>query len=287
LPRRRTVDHPGAFHHVIVRGAGRHDIFRDDEDRAAYCDRLSVVVPEHGAACLAWALMPNHVHLVVRTGARPLAQIMQRVGTRYSRYFNERHDRVGHLLQGRYHAIPVIDDAQLATLIRYVHANPLRAGIVGSLAELARHRWTGHAALIGRAPAMPFHDTRAALDLFSERLVFARASVRELMGSTSGAELAEKPWDTDVAPAAKREDPCTPADPARALAELIARVCTSQCVCEADLCSGSRRRPVSRARAVVAVVAVHELGVSLAETARTLGVSRQALWQTLERERRR
>lgn len=272
---------------MIVRGAGRHDIFRDDDDRVAYCDRLSAVVFDYGASCLAWALMPNHVHLVMRTGARPLAQVMHRVGTRYSRYFNERHGRVGHLQQGRYHAIAVSDDAQLATLIRYVHANPLRAGLVGSLDELARHRWTGHAALIGRGPAMPFHDTRAALELFSERMASARASVRELMSGARDSERADEPRNADAPVAADRQEQCAPAEPGRALAELVARVCESHCVCEAALRGGSRRRPVSRARAVVASVAARELGVSLAEAARTLGVSRQALWRTVERERRR
>lgn len=231
--------------------------------------------------------MPNHVHLVVRTGARPLAQVMQRVGTRYSRYFNQRHGRVGHLLQGRYHAIAVTNDAQLATLIRYVHANPLRAGLVASLDELASHPWTGHAALIGVGPARPFHDTRAALALFSERMATARASVRELMSGTSGTEVEVEPRDGEVAAAARTEDWCVPANPARALAELIARVCESRGICEADLRSGSRSRSVCRARAVVASVAARELGLSLAESARALGVSRQALWRIVERERGR
>jgi REP element-mobilizing transposase RayT len=85
VPRRPRIDHPGAYHHVIVRGVDRREIFRDDADRVAYCDQLSLVFPEDGAMCLAWALMPNHVHLAVRTGPRPLARVMHRVGTRYGR----------------------------------------------------------------------------------------------------------------------------------------------------------------------------------------------------------
>ncbi len=151
LPRRLEIDHAGAFHHVIVRGVDRRDIFRDDADRVAYCERLSLVFLEDGASCLAWALMPNHVHLLVRTGRRPLSRVMHRVGTRYGRYFNDRHGRVGYLFQGRYHAIAVADDEYLMTLVRYVHSNPLRAGLVASVDELDRHRWSGHAALVGRA----------------------------------------------------------------------------------------------------------------------------------------
>jgi REP element-mobilizing transposase RayT len=272
---------------VIVRGVDRRDIFRDDVDRVAYCDQLSRVFPEDGASCLAWALMPNHVHLVVRTGPRPLARVMHRMGTRYGRYFNDRYGRVGHLFQGRYKAIGVEHDEYLMTLVRYVHANPLRAGLVASVDELDRHRWTGHAALVGCAAAAPFHDTREALRLFDENEVVARASVRALMRCADQAPGAEHEVegaksDPVVAPV----EPSREVDPALALTKLIARVCTAQRIPEAELRMGSRCRPVSLARATIAYLAFHHLGVSLADTARLLGVSRQALWARLEDGRR-
>ena len=272
---------------MIVRGVDRRDIFRDDADRVAYCELLARVFPEDGASCLAWALMPNHVHLVVRTGPRPLARVMHRVGTRYGRYFNDRYGRVGHLFQGRYKAIGVEHDEYLMTLVRYVHANPLRAGLVASADELDRHRWTGHAALVGCAAAAPFHDTREALRLFDENEVVARASVRALMRCADEAPDAEHEVegaksDPVVAPV----EPSREVDPALALTKLIARVCTAQRIPEADLRSGSRCRPVSLARATIAYLAFHDLGVSLADTARLLGVSRQALWARLEHGRR-
>jgi REP element-mobilizing transposase RayT len=283
LPRRPRVDHPGAFHHVIVRGVDRRDIFRDDADRIAYCERLSLVLPEDGAICVAWALMPNHAHLAVRTGPRPLARVMQRVGTRYGRYFNERYGRVGYLFQGRYHAIAVADDAYLMTLVRYVHANPLRAGLVASVDELDRYPWTGHAALVGCAAAAPFHDTREALRLFDENEAVARASLRSLMhctDQTMDAEHEVKGAKGD--PVASPVESSCEADPAVALMDLIARVCAIQCVPEAELRRGSRNRPVSLARATIAYLAFHDLGVSLAEVARQLGVSRQSLWERMD-----
>ena len=286
MPRRPRIDFPGAFHHVIVRGVDRRDIFRDDADRAAYCDQLARIFPEDGAACLAWALMPNHVHLVVRTGARPLARVMHRVGTRYGRYFNDRHGRVGYLFQGRYHALAVADDAYLATLVRYVHANPLRAGLVATVEELDRHRWTGHAALIGRASAAVFHDARNALRLFDENEAIARASVRALMRcgdeASEAAEAARDVVDSKGDPAAMPVESQVDFDPAQKLAEVIARVCTVQRISEQDLRSGSRCRAVSRARATVAYLAFHELGVSIAEVARQVGVTRQALWERMD-----
>ena len=283
MPRRPRIDFPGAFHHVIVRGVDRREIFCDDADRAAYCDQLSLVFPEDGATCLAWALMPNHVHLAVRTGPRPLARVMHRVGTRYGRYFNQRHARVGYLFQGRYKAIAVADDEYLMTLVRYVHSNPLRAGLVASVDELDRHRWTGHAAMVGLAAAAPFHDVREALRLFGENAALARATVRALMQCADEAPAAEKEvGEEERDPAAAPVAPWREVDPARALAELVARVCANQRIAEAELRSGARRRPVSLARATIAYLAFHELGLSVAEVARQLGVSRQALWARLE-----
>jgi len=287
VPRRRTTDHPGAFHHVMIRGAGRHDIFRDDDDRVAYRDRLSLVFLDDGARCLAWALMPNHVHLVVRTGARPLARVMHRLGTRYSRYFNDRHGRSGHLFQGRYRAIPVASDAQLATLVRYVHANPVRAGLVASIDELARYQWTGHAALVGRASAALFHDTGAALQLFDDRIGMARASLLELMSDSDESRAMERdPHATDVEAVVTPPYAPPSLDSESSMNQVITRVCHAQGVRERELREGSRRRPVSRARATIAYVALHELGVPVAETARLLGVSRQTLWLRLENGRR-
>ncbi len=270
---------------MIVRGVDRREIFRDDADRAAYCDRLSVVLPEDGATCFAWALMPNHVHLAIRTGARPLARVMHRVGTRYGRYFNERHGRVGYLFQGRYKAIAIADDAYLATLVRYVHRNPLRAGIVASLDELDHHRWTGHPALVGYARAEPFHDVRESLLLFGESETMARASVRELMLCAEDDPEAPSTTAVDDAPVAAPTAPSGPSrevDPALALAALIDRVCRAQHVPETELRRGSRCREVSLARATIAYLAFHELGVSIAEVARQVGVSRQSLWERMD-----
>jgi REP element-mobilizing transposase RayT len=272
---------------VIVRGVDRRDIFRDDVDRVAYCDQLSRVFPEDGASCLAWALMPNHVHLVVRTGPLPLARVMHRMGTRYGRYFNDRYGRVGHLFQGRYKAIGVEHDEYLMTLVRYVHANPLRAGLVASADELDRHRWTGHAALVGCVAAAPFHDTREALRLFDENEAVARASVRAMMRCADQAPGTEHEVEGAKSdPVAAPVESSREVDPVLALTKLIARVCTAQRIREAELRRGSRCRPVSLARATIAYLAFHELGVSLAEVARQLGVSRQSLWERMDEGRK-
>jgi REP element-mobilizing transposase RayT len=123
-------DAPGAVHHVLVRGIERQRIFRDDEDREDFLARLGRQALESGTACLAWALLPNHAHLVLQTGNRPLSEVMRRLNTGYARGFNLRHRRTGYLFQNRFRSILVEDDPYLRVLLRYVHLNPLRAGLV-------------------------------------------------------------------------------------------------------------------------------------------------------------
>ncbi len=105
MPRKARIDAPGALHHIIVRGIEQRQIFRDDRDRDQFIQRLSDVLTETDTPCYAWALMPNHVHLLLKTGLTPIATIMRRLLTGYAVYFNRRHRRHGHLFQNRYKSI--------------------------------------------------------------------------------------------------------------------------------------------------------------------------------------
>ena len=147
MPRMPRRDAPGALHHVTLRGVARCDIFVDDIDRRFLLDRIQAVSVECSLALLAFAFMSNHLHAVTRTGPVPLARFMARIGTAYAMHFNRRHGRVGHLFQNRYNATPIEDDAHLRNSIRYVHVNPLEAGIVGDLEALERYLWCGHGIL--------------------------------------------------------------------------------------------------------------------------------------------
>lgn len=149
MPRQARLDYPGALNHVIGRGVARGRIFDDARDYERFEKDLSELVIAASARCLAWALLPNHFHLLVRTGRRPLKWLMQHLLTRHALHYNRRHRRVGHLFQNRYRSILCQDDPYLAELARYIHLNPLRAGRVSSMRELARHRWCGHGAVLG------------------------------------------------------------------------------------------------------------------------------------------
>lgn len=117
-------------YHVIVRGAGRRLLFEDDEDRRFFLDKLFLYASRDkgGAALLAWCLMENHVHLILRTKLEDLEALMRSLNTSFARFFNGRHGHVGPVFQGRYKSIPIETDAQLLETVRYIHHNPQVAG---------------------------------------------------------------------------------------------------------------------------------------------------------------
>jgi REP element-mobilizing transposase RayT len=136
--------------HVIARGIERTKIFRDDKDRKSFLERFADVLEAAQTQCYAWALIPNHFHALLRTGATPLSKVMRRLMTGYAVTFNKRHKRSGHLFQNRYKSIVCEEDPYLLELLRYIHVNPLRAGLVKDLKGLDNHPWTGHSVLLGK-----------------------------------------------------------------------------------------------------------------------------------------
>jgi putative transposase len=150
MPRQPRLDAPGLLQHVMARGIERTKIFRDDKDRKSFLERVALILEETQTQCYAWCLIPNHFHLLVRTGPTPISKVMRRLMTGYAVTFNKRHKRSGHLFQNRYKSIVCEEDPYLLELIRYIHLNPLRAGLVKNLKELDKYPWTGHRAMLGK-----------------------------------------------------------------------------------------------------------------------------------------
>ncbi len=165
MPRQPRLDAPDVLHHVMVRGIERRAIFRDDTDRADFLQRLAALATAGALTVYAWALLPNHAHLLVRSGGRPLSRSLRSLLTGYAGAFNRRHRRVGHLFQNRFKSIVVEEDPYLLELVRYLHLNPVRAGIVPDLGALDGYPWTGHSALLGTVPR-PWQATAAILRQF-------------------------------------------------------------------------------------------------------------------------
>jgi putative transposase len=150
MPRLARLDAPGVLHHIMIRGIERRNIFRDNKDRDDFLIRLGKLLPETQTLCYAWAFIPNHAHFLFRTGVAPIATIMRRLLTGYAIYFNRRHRRSGQLFQNRYKSILCQEDIYLKELVRYIHLNPIRAGLVNNIEELNKYPYSGHSVLMGR-----------------------------------------------------------------------------------------------------------------------------------------
>jgi REP element-mobilizing transposase RayT len=190
MPRQARIDIPGALHHIIGRGIERRKIFQDDTDREDFVGRLGDVLRETATPCLAWALIPNHFHLLLVTGAVPVATVMHRLLTGYAVNYNRRHHRHGHLFQNRYKSILCQEEPYLLELVRYIHLNPLRAQIVTNLEALDHYRYSGHSALMGKRKR-DWQDTDKVLALFANRPSPALSGYRQFV--EEGIEMGRRP----------------------------------------------------------------------------------------------
>jgi putative transposase len=284
MPRTARIDAPGAAHHVMTRGIERREIFLDDQDRDDLLQRLNRLIPEWGGDCFAWSLMPNHTHLLLRTGPVPLAKLMHRLNTGFAVRFNRKHDRVGHLFQNRFKSRPVADEADLMNLIRYVHLNPLRSGFVSDLAGLARHPWSGHGALVGTRTPFAFESVGETLSLFDQDVGRARRFLLEWMAAAPDVDLGSCTSEPiDDPPVFERPRMHVPRFSDPIIETLIDDVSRYFGACPIALRAGGRHSRESSARAVVAYVAFARLQRSMATIARLLGVSRQAVGRAIER----
>ena len=126
MPRKARIDATGALHHIVIQGIERKAIFADDKDRENFLERLSILLQGTETPCYAWALMTNHVHLLLRSGTISIASIMRRLLTGYAVRFNRRYRRSGHLFQNRYKSILCQEDRYLRQLVAYIHLNPVK-----------------------------------------------------------------------------------------------------------------------------------------------------------------
>jgi putative transposase len=150
MPRQPRLDAPGTLHHVIGRGIEGSKIFRTRGDREDLLGRLAKLCEAKALSVYAWALLDTHFHLLVRSGNQSLSHSMRRLLTGYVVNFNRRHKRYGHLFQNRYKSILCEEDPYLLELTRYIHLNPLRAGVVKNLKGLRFYAWSGHSTVMGK-----------------------------------------------------------------------------------------------------------------------------------------
>ncbi len=268
---------------------------------------------------LAWGLLPNHFHLLVRTGPKPLVTAMRQLLTGYAVAFNRRHRRMGHLFHNRYKSILVEDEPYLLELLRYIHLNPLRSGEVRDLKALDRYRWAGHSALIGHHNR-PWQAVEEVLRNYHRTVGEARRRYRafvaeglahgrrpELQGG--GLRRSVGGWEGVVALRRGRERwafderilgssdfvermrrtahvdraPWSRAVALGAFPKIIARCAAAWGITPAEARGAGRRRPVVYARYAAGCVAVQNLGLPIGLVARIFGVTPPVIREAITR----
>ena len=220
MARPLRIEIPGGCYHVTARGNERRNIFRDEADRRHFVELLAELPERFGTVLHAYVVMPNHFHLVLETPAANLSRTGQWLNVSYSVWFNRRHQRSGHLFQGRFGAIIIEDDAGLQEVGRYVHLNPVRvkrlgldqerrkAGMMGlaapasaavvaeRLAILRSWKWSSYPAYAGYAVVSPWLNCALLGSLCGGRNLKERqAALREYTEEAVREGLLERPWD--------------------------------------------------------------------------------------------
>jgi len=192
MPRKARITIPGTVHHLMSRGIEGHAIFRDVNDRIFFLDLLGRTVAKTGYRMYAWVLMSNHYHLVVRTSEFPLGVFMRTINGLYAQYFRKSIGTRGYLFQDRYKSIVTQDQGYIEELIRYVHLNPMRAGICGDLEALDHYPWCGHSVIMGNRQS-PSQNTTDILNRFDKNRSAAIAKYHSFIaqGIDASIELVE------------------------------------------------------------------------------------------------
>ena len=304
----------------MVRGIDKSDIFRDDQDKTRFLERLGQTVSEGKSTVYAWVLMDNHVHILFKSGKDGISAVMRKLLTWYAQYFNRKHRRTGHLFENRYKSILCDEDNYLLALIRYIHLNPIRANIVATIEQLDRHPWSGHRTLIGKA-RHPWMDVDHALSEFGTtrrkaineyrrfmqegqnqghlpeltggglirskggwyQVLSARRSGRKeeyderILGSGDfvNAILKEAEEKTSRQLKLRRSG--------KTIEKIIEEECRKERISPNELKGGGRRRKVSARRTTIAGRCLDELGLSMAEIARHVGVTTSSIAKAVAR----
>ena len=211
MPRVARIKSSTGIYHIITRGINQQNIFSCDDDYERFLNTLSRYCRKSSCEIYAYCLMDNHIHLLLKEGQEPLATTMKRIGTSYVYYYNWQYNRKGHLFQDRFKSEPVEDDAYFLTVLRYIHLNPIKAGIADDPASYpysSYSEYTNRANLINPIFALAmfhqdkdqaieefinFHDQSnddKCLDITEKRTTLSDRTIRQLVSKKYHLELA-------------------------------------------------------------------------------------------------
>lgn len=263
MARKPRIHLPGGLYHVIFRGNGGQSVFLTEDDRYRFYLLLQEGICRFGYRVHAFCLMTNHIHIALQAGDIPLSRGMHNLSFRYTRWINWREKRTGHLFQGRYKAVLIDGDSYLLELIRYIHLNPVRAGMVNDHEE---YPWSSHRAYLGKE-FLPWLTTDWMLGQFGKSVAKAHAGYRTFvldgLGEESRPEFHGGREDSRFLGDESFMDKCLASlggIPLRLTTqEIVDKVCHAYNIDEATLKMQSQQRVASEARAVIGWLA-RELG---------------------------
>ena len=311
MPRKARLDVYGTLHHVMARGIERSSIFRNDKDRKEFVDRLGKCAEETQTVIYAWALIPNHFHILLRSGPQGLSHFMRRLLTGYATVFNKKHKRSGHLFQNRYTSIACEEDPYFMELIRYIHLNPIKAHIINTIEELDSYPWSGHRIVMGRKD-FSWQDSEYVLRWFGNSKKSYRAFVQkgieapeaDLEGGglirSSGGQISERQRKNPVLADERilgtgdfisrlleqklKQRNLSLAERQHKMDVILQNHCKKADITMKELQGSGRTRDVSCVRSDIAHTLKKELGISYAEIGRQLGVSKVAVLKMMRKK---
>ena len=286
MPRQPRLHVPGAFYHVTLRGNHRQNIFFADQHRQLLNEIVAAVIERFPARVHAYCWMSNHIHMLIQVGDTPLGRIMLRIASHYARTVQAQLSTTGHLFERRYHAVLVDEDEYLLELLRYIHLNPVRAGMVNHAAD---YPWSSHHIYLGTRKEC-WVTTDFALRMFHADCARAIDAYRRFvdgdMQSNKPSPLHEvnskdsRVLGDDRFLARLLMEPWRPQS-RKTLQQIIDEACLTFSVDIDDLLSSGRQRHLTRTRAWIAQQALKQRVASICEVARALNRSESALRECL------
>ncbi len=286
MPRRPRQHVVGGLYHAILRGNHRRVIFDGEADYLAMDGIVRTAIERYGARLYAYCWMPNHVHMAIEVGEPPLGRTMHLVASRYARLKQRQVPTTGHLFERRYRARLVAAESYLLALMRYIHLNPVRAGLARDPAD---YRWSSHRAYLGSVPG-GWLAMAPTLNLFGADRPAAIAAYRRFMRDEPADEeirqISAAPGGPRFArPVGTQPDQRHSASRAHSLEDLIREVAAETSVEVAQLVSAGRQRALVEARVEIARRALRAGIAPLSEVARRLHRAPSSLSELLAKSR--
>ena len=269
MARRKRIYYPNATYHVMLRGNDGEPIFFSDSDRHKLCQLLQEAIERFHFSLHAFCFMSNHIHFAIRVTDVPLSDIMQNLTLRYVTYINRKHGRTGHLFQGRFKSLLIEDIGYLKELIRYIHLNPVRAGIVNKPDE---YPWNSHCAYLTPSE-FPWVSAKQILNLFSHDETEGLNRYTQFIHNAIGVEY-EIDLQFEHSHGVIGEDTSMSEIPRNvfesqkrqlSLTELVEAICEKYKISSYTLCSMGKNPQVSHARSMLALLVKESKGISITE----------------------